>query len=398
MATFTITRQSTGEKKEVKLTYNPAAAMVQEIQCTTPLDQGSNNSGGRVHGTKDGLLFGKTYEFKVSKYQNNLIPSQEQIDCITWEYSYLDDNGNEINCTAETTGETFSLQINDLEMCGRDINICAYGVDKYSEGFLSNFCHYRYRWFDRSNVIFEINRRKRQPWLIDQNHTPLCGMVCILYAMIKFDPDGYEKFALDLHRKGEANYNNYQINPEEELFEKKKTDRDYPKGGYFNRPMPEIDWITLVGLRNNEKKGYDGKHTEQAAGINWPWVMKHLSENFLKASSIEKEWRPVKNFSKKNYEVLDEIDDLHNKGYVVFILCDSDMVYPMKASTVGFVNHWVPYMGKIPDINNGFLDLYDDIKGIFSFRVASWGKVGDLKQLKFNIFNTNYYGYIAVKN
>ena len=59
---------------------------VKSIECVTPLDDGSRNDGLRINLQK-GIVFGKTYEFRVKEFTN-----EESVnpDDIKWAISYTD--------------------------------------------------------------------------------------------------------------------------------------------------------------------------------------------------------------------------------------------------------------------------------------------------------------------
>ena len=64
----------------------PTVVGISEIKCITELDEGSDNQGSG--GTLKGLIYGKEYEFKISKYYKDRSLSEEMKKEITWEYAY----------------------------------------------------------------------------------------------------------------------------------------------------------------------------------------------------------------------------------------------------------------------------------------------------------------------
>lgn len=392
---------------------------VKSIKLLTPLDNGSANESGEKNRTKTqpGMVFGKTYKFKVDAYTN--LPPQDKKK-IKWKYKYHSLSQNKwIEYTSKITGEEYGLVMNEKDMCGRTLHVMAYINDDESEGYLKVWCHNRFRWFNR--IIFEAELKERtedkKPWKVNQSSTSLCGMACIFYIFAKEQPDAYKKFAKELFRTGEATHNNYTAKPSEELFEKKINTRGYPMD---TGSMPLIDFVTMAGTRNTDNPKYKGGNEEFQA-INWPWVMKNLSSKLLGYSDVKDRgiYNPVKgstgliNVEKK----LAEIDNYYKQGYKVILMIDSDLIQDIfDFKSVDY--HWIVYEGGLSvDAPNYTIKKY--FEDLIMFDIFSWGcnpkdkrekkidqnnqsvindEQGYLrKKISINHFNLNYYGYLICK-
>jgi hypothetical protein len=203
--TFTVTINETGQQMGASMWI----IVIEEIECISELHEGTNNQGDG--GTQDGMIYGKEYEFRIKKYRDDSLPSEDMKKKIIWEYSYKNDNDEVIINTIESSGETFKLKIDNLEMLGKEISICAYLGKQRRDGKLDVFCHNRFRYFDREKIKNELNKRKKYPELANQSQTPTCGMASIFYILAKKDFNTYKKFILDLHRTGVAKCNSYNV-------------------------------------------------------------------------------------------------------------------------------------------------------------------------------------------
>ncbi|KQS89914.1 hypothetical protein [Chryseobacterium sp. Leaf394] len=184
---------------------------VKSIKLLTDLDDGSANNKSTTIVEKSGIVFGNTHKFAIESYTNQ-DPKDESV--IKWAVSYTDsETGQYYQNTLEdiVTGDTVSITFSNKNMCGNNLKVKAYINDIDNEGGLALFKHNRFRFFDRQILIDDVNKRKNDAWLINQDDTNTCGPSAIMYAFAKKDKEAYSKFILDLHRKGYAKHNNYII-------------------------------------------------------------------------------------------------------------------------------------------------------------------------------------------
>lgn len=254
---------------------------VKSIQLLTGLHNGSKNTGN-VNEYQWGMIYGRTYSFKVNAYTNG---KPNDLKKIKWKFKYQSLSKDKwIIVNSTITGDSYSIEMNEKDMCGRTIHVMAYINDSENEGYLKTWFHNRFRWFDRKIVHDQIDDRVKEPWRVDQGTTSLCGIACIIYLLAKKDSKGYNKLAKQLFRTGEYKHNDYLIEPHKNALDMYDVnpykDLDHPK-------LPEIDWITMALVRSKEsslfgKILYKGKKGQDGAAINWPWLMKPLGKKTVR--------------------------------------------------------------------------------------------------------------------
>ncbi len=414
-ATFTVTVKSTGQQMSTSIWI----ISVEEIECISDLDEGSNNKGDG--GTQDGFIYGKEYEFKIKKYQDDSLPSEDMKKKIIWEYSYKNEDGERITNTIESSGETFKLKIDNLEMLGKEVSICAYLGKQRRDRKLEFLCHNRFRYFDIKNVEQQIEERLVKPWKINQGGTSLCGMACLFYIFAKNDKQGYKTLAETLHRTGKATHNGYTVEPDEDA--KEEMYNTNPKTSKEHPWIPEIDWITMATTRSKESDfGYTGKKGQDASAINWPWLMTNLGKKLLGYSTVEMDYYKVnksyiRDFfgSDEKIRILEEdIDKDYQNGFEICMMIDGDMVASNPGPNYSINDfgeyHWVTYEGGLELLNSEKRTEpdYDKVTNV-EFNVVTWGELKDGKTLddknkpmdKIEItkkqFISNYYGYLKLK-
>lgn len=405
------------QKIERKKIVPPILQGVEEIDILN-LDEGAQNDGTGNLGNY-GMLYGKTYKLKVSKFVYGKLPAN--MNDIKWEFSYLDNDNNLLSETINKTGKEIDFECNNLDFCGRTITFYAWveGIQN-TKAESEVFCHNRFRWFDR--VIFEkeLTERtdKKHPFLIDQNNTSLCGIACIFYIFAKEKPKEYKDFALDLFQKGITIYNDYKVNPSSIILNANPNKR-YPISG--NVPMPFVDFVTLVSLRNTENKAFMIPKLQKGFhAINWPWTMKNLCRDFLGYKDVKSRYWPLKTymmsvlgFSSK-IRRLKKIDNYYQSGYKICMMVDVSMLY-LSDSNVSLSDlgeyHWIVYEGDLEllDKNTNPAVTTDEVAYI-KFSAFSWTKIFDNKTINpttgtsspkividRNKFIYNFYGYIRMK-
>lgn len=150
----------------------------------------------------------------------------------------------------DSSGSSFTLAIDDVGMLGQNIKIYAYFGDKEKEAQIEVFCHYRFRYFDRTTLLDQVEERMHKPYKVDQGATSLCGMACLFYLFAKNHPEQYAIFAKEMHRKGSATYNGCKVEPDEDSQEEMYGLNPYTSPDHPN--IPEVDWLTLAVTRNSE--------------------------------------------------------------------------------------------------------------------------------------------------
>ncbi|WP_064967472.1 hypothetical protein [Tenacibaculum ovolyticum] len=395
-----------GYKSPVQATEKKEQCFVEEIKIEN-LDEGSKNGGSNK---KLGIIYGKEYRLKVSKYKNNKLPNDNKT--VKWSYSYTSAEGVATIGNIKQTGGIITFKTDNLDFCGNNITFYAYIKNKENEASLDVFHHYRFRWFDKEVFDDEIKERtvSKMPWKINQSSTSLCGMACIFYLFAKEQPNEFKTFSEELFRTGETVFNGYSVTPSEEILNKNPKDSDFPE--YFNYntklylDMPFVDYITMVSVRNADNLNYKGGN-EQFEAINWPPLMTGLLENMLGYKTVESSgiYNPIKRTftGASNIETQNKIDNLnklYNEGYKLILMIDSDLIAQDEDTlkNIGQLEyHWVVLESKIQNIQN--LDTKGNIFYKYYFNVYSWGSKTKYikKSITWQDFAHNYYGYIKVK-
>lgn len=386
---------------------------IKKIKLVTALEDGSANDGKKIN-TQKGMINGKNYTFEVEEYIGK---RTTELTSIKWEITYNDfDTGEIISLPIQARGERITVNMGNLESCGRFLYIRAYIKDKNNNAFLKIWKHNRFRWFDQ--IFFETDLGNRiEAWKIDQRGTSLCGMACLFYLLAKENYVDYKKICRDLFRKGEATYNNYTIKPSKELLEKKINKDGFPE----KTNMSIVDYITLAGIRNTDNPSYKGGD-EDVQAINWPKTMIALSEKFLGYQDVGENGseRYIKRLNHNQSEITNIIHDVNKQikdGYRLMLMVDSDLIND-DIDFQGFDYHWIVLESEI----NGEFEILNQngqLEYLVDFFAYSYGtnpfdrrdtvkdkngndrknpNKGFLKSpISRSHFIKNYYGYIKVK-
>ncbi|MCX8523666.1 hypothetical protein OF897_06990 [Chryseobacterium formosus] len=412
---------------------------VKSIKLLTELDGGAANDNLGTIKPKSGIVFGKTYKFKVDAYTNG-VPIDKKT--IKWKYRYHSLSQNKwIEHTSKVTGEEYNLHMNNKDICGRTLHLIAYINDEDSEGYLKIWHHNRFRWFDRKVVYKQIEDRVKDFWRIKQGSSSLCGMAALYYAMLKRDPKEYKKLAQNLFRTGEHSIGKYTIKPHEKalgMYDVKTTDSNYIAMGMF-----EIDWIVLATTRSKESldskfvyKGFEDGRIDMLKAVNWPDMLTRICKEvagFSNAISHNLGFNAINNkkrlvsarihdyFSNSDLEELQNIDKAYKLGHTILMMIDADMIDNKSSYNsvvdIGNDSHWVVYEGGLQffDKNSKVTSVLDDVESL-TFRIFTWGyNPVDYKNEKgkpmwdkdsvfllgnntisVKSFKSNYYGYIEV--
>ena len=371
---------------------------IDEIQCITSLDEGSDNKGSGVF--LDGMIYGKEYEFKVSKYCKGFIPTEDEKKEIIWEYSYINGEGDvDIVTQKRPSGETFKLKIDNLDMLGKEVSIYAYYGDKESEGILSIPCHNRFRYLDRKIVEKQISKRKYSPWKIDQGGSSLCGVALTGFYLARDNFDVYEGYIKEIHQKGSYLFNetNYQIkiDSDEHLIKYKTSDSKYPRQSYSSAPMEEIDFIYLLTIKDNLNLIWDydpdnenvGRLTEGGTGLTLPNEIETIFKKINNFNGVIDETNLMTSKWSSSNDSASELKKLIQENYKIAMLIEGSAFQTNQKSSVSFPTHWV-----------GVLDIIDDSQNKeIEVLVYTWGTKHKKWKVTYEVFKDSYYGYVAGK-
>lgn len=133
---------------------------VYKIKLLTTLDEGSANEKD-ISKKQKGMLNGRTYAFQVEAYIGEKPGSA---NLINWELSYFDlDENIRITLPISGKGERIDLVMENLDTCGRYVEIRAYIHDKNNNAVLKIWKHNRFRWFNGTKLYGEIQNRTIKP-------------------------------------------------------------------------------------------------------------------------------------------------------------------------------------------------------------------------------------------
>ena len=380
---------------------------VKEIELLTDLDDGSANDS--TGGLQKGIVFGKTYKFKVKSYTKEE-PTSKSV--VKWMYKYhnLKDNKWE-EVYSKNTGENYAVHFNEEEMCGRFIYIRAYIDDEKEEGELKVWKHNRFRWFDRKIIKNEVNERETKPYLADQNETPTCGMAAIYYLLAKKEFEKYKKFVLELHQTGVSKCNSYSFDVSDKSLHLLKmnpnTNTKYPN---YKVKMPYCDWISFSCMRDKENgvRNYDGENDESFDGSTLPRELVKVTKEILGFTSVVDNTNVVFNKGtlfwdgeNSSSREIAKMEELYSKGYSIVMFINTKMLEQRKETIDGKVviktgvksgllstfEHWVVFEGVIGGTIN-----WDE----FDFKVFTWGEIRNVT-INPEAFGSNFYGYVYGK-
>jgi len=366
---------------------------VKEIELLTPLDQGSANDKSGNY--QDGMIFGKTYHFKVKSYFQN---PPINIANIKWMVKYHSPSQNKwLEIPLSAKGDSITMTMNDEDMCGRYLYVRAYVYNAEREAEYKQWKHNRFRWFDRMTFQDGLTIRKNNPEKINQHATSLCGTAALLYFYAQDYPNDFYNNYMEFFRKGEIIINKFKLSPNPALYDCKPdlNNFKYPHYDYYSNGQPciphqlmhQTDWIILAGTRSSDNTKYLGQKGEDWNAINWPKYMIQAALDLYGASLVADETFIItgREFSNK----LLEIEKLFNQGWHIILLIDSDMLDD-SISYVGCATqyHWIAYEGNL---------IIDPIKNEYSFSYYCWQKLNINSRIRSTVFNTNFYGYIKFK-
>lgn len=281
------------EKKEEEA-KKEAKESVKEIELLTALDDGSSNdlSGG----LQKGMIFGKSYQFKVKCYDKDT-PKDKSV--IKWMLKYHSLSENKwITILLPAYGENVLIKMNEEDICGRYVYIRAYINDSETEGELKVWKHNRFRMLDRAQLVIETGLRANISSAIDQGGSSLCGIAVVGYYLARDQPKVYSNFVSDMHRSGIAiiKSNNYivEIDKDEHLIQYKQNDKRFPSDSFSAKKMLTADFIFLVVIKDflNNVFDYDpddenaGGAVEGLTGLTLPGEIASVMKNIANYSDV----------------------------------------------------------------------------------------------------------------
>lgn len=254
--------------------------------------------------------------------------------------------------------------------------------------------------FSLATIKKGITALKTAPYKIAQRSTPLCGIAAVGVLMAKYQYNQFSQMIYDLYYYAEAFYNknNYLIKPRngwpfDQVYNIDPAQKDYPK-------MEQCDYILLTSIKSSENDtiSFDGKDDDSemvdgTGGLTTSGELSKLLKSFLLGSDVVdntdytgNEFNELAAFKSMDHAWLNKTESI--------MLIDMRMLTEYSNwtwedkifSEVPFPNHWVLYAGHSFDSGSQL-----------SFKVYSWGKEVEVKNLPYEQFKDTFYGYVQCK-
>ncbi len=258
----------------------------------------------------------------------------------------------------------------------------------------------------RQDVAQGLRDRLRDPGKIHQGPTPFCGPASLLFCVLRYYPQDYVQYIVDLYDTGSGDLWGLHVEASQGV-------RDYagPWGTpiYGSKKIAAVDWIGLGTLRDSENmfrsvsnigtssgKWYQdplgtlGKLWHGAAGITLPST---LADWFKRAQypSVKNVTNLGHGSSPMGVQDIEQVADLWLQDYDICFLINSQMLYASDQESRSMVpSHWV-VLNSFPDVAGGNIRM----------KVFSWGDgqylVPQGAALPIESFLGNFHGYVAAR-
>lgn len=236
----------------------------------------------------------------------------------------------------------------------------------------------KFRAIHRTMVAKALRERKKEPWLIDQGDSSLCGPAALMFHLASEDFDTYARYVMDLYDAGVGRIGKMKVKPS-------RSCRDYMPGAH---EIHAVDWIALASLRDSENRFRDYDDVgDKVPGITDPDM---LAKWYRKAGWPEAgayaNWFTVRPLSQ-----LIDCDFWFAKGHKVSIFTKGTLVktggpdfWDLTMDPTGRVaSHWVVLTSRIRLDNtraaafNDYGEDANDLTELYQerceFDVYTWG-------------------------
>lgn len=230
--------------------------------------------------------------------------------------------------------------------------------------------------------------RVKDPMVINQQYTSLCGPASFTYSLAHDDPVAYVKAAIELYTKGSTKVRDLKIEPGSEL-----------KSAAPQGKTDPADWIMLASIRDSDNWFFSpAGWIESLAGMTLPHSVEKWMHNAGYTQIVNTTYLAMRPIYSALANDLNRASELFGKGYKVLILVDGDVLRSDTQADFfsAFPTHWIALNSKIKD---GGVFAYDQP---ISFSCFSWGKKTTVprdstKPLKKRDFLNKFYGYVAAR-
>ena len=245
----------------------------------------------------------------------------------------------------------------------------------------------RMKW---KKVVQSLYSLKNNEAAINQGGAGTCTIAAITYIWLKRDFEGVVQATKQLYYTGEAQVNNFHIDPNDKIFyvhpENPRNSmnadelgqRDFEKEA--GREL-DADWILLSSIQNsidtdNNFLGYGYGQNSTAGNDRKTTIV--LMKNLLGLSNVSQKYYDTDYNTRENMnplEVLQNLEGLKSNDYEIILSVNSQLFTGM--DLVNNSDHSVNYLGDFKDLGNENI----------SFKIQTWGEertintnLGDFKK------------------
>ena len=219
------------------------------------------------------------------------------------------------------------------------------------------------KYLSKAEVEARINFLKTNPISINQGGAGTCVIAAVTYLWILKDPEGFAKAAMTLYEKGEVQVNDYDIDPDDHLFDVNPIDN--PDVYHGNGAAYSADWMILSSIQDAQNVFYDfdGVSSDEVGAGNY------MSD----AAELMKDLIGYKNVTKTEFsgltgrQTMDEINLKSKEGNAIYLDIDAHIFDKTLYDERSF--HGVSFI-------SGSYSTYNDASGNVRhvFQVQTWGK------------------------
>lgn len=226
----------------------------------------------------------------------------------------------------------------------------------------------------RNEVAQGLRERVKQPELIDQGNSSLCGPAALMFCVLSKSAKLYVNYVTSLYDTGQA-----ALGDSPGIFVKPGQDCKSCAPG---SELPAVDWVALASLRDSENDLIDYQDpSDKVGGITSPSML----SVWLKLCGFEARANETNIYFTKDKENLVEASDKFRKQHTVCLLCKGDTVNGIKGGLASTPSHWV-VMTRPASFN----------KDMVALEVFTWGRKRNLN-MKLSTFLSTYFGYVSGK-
>lgn len=250
------------------------------------------------------------------------------------------------------------------------------------------------------SMVKQLLKRIKNPYLIDQGDSSLCGPNVIMRCLAESRPLDYVSYVLDLYEFGEAKIGNLDVKPSVDCL-----NASNKRNGSSTSSIAACDWIALASLRDSTNGIFDYQSTKnEISGITLPSTVEHWFKKIGYNNVVNR----TNLFFDKGIKILAKAQTANiNKQHVCLFINAKLVSLPISAMLTP--NHWVVLSDNIK-VDGRLLNTIpstelDDLgdKSI-EVKVSTWGEnsvkldnIHTTSKITVDEFTDYFFGYISVK-